>query len=105
MKREPEAKAAVDARETALEAGLRYVTDEDPGIRRRRCGNGFTYVNGSGKAVRSARARERIAELVIPPAWEDVWICAHEDGHIQATGRDGEGRKQYLYHPRLAGRA
>jgi DNA topoisomerase-1 len=100
MKLEPEAKEAVDARETALEAGLRYVTDEDPGIRRRRCGKGFTYVNGNGKTVRSARARERIAELVIPPAWEDVWICAHADGHIQATGRDGEGRKQYLYHHR-----
>ena len=86
--------------ETAREAGLSYVSDEDPGIRRRRCGRGFTYVDRRGRTVRNGPARSRIEELVIPPAWQEVWICAREDGHIQATGRDEEGRKQYLYHPR-----
>lgn len=89
-----------DPEETARRAGLRYVSDDEPGIRRRRCGRGFTYVDASGKTVRTDSIRERITELVIPPAWQDVWICRHRDGHIQATGRDQEGRKQYLYHPR-----
>jgi DNA topoisomerase I len=87
-----------DAERCAQVAGLRYVSVDEPGIRRLRSGKGFTYRNGS-KAV-SATARERIKGLVIPPAWHEVWICGHADGHIQAVGIDDRGRKQYLYHTR-----
>ena len=79
-------------------ADLFYVTDEVPGITRRRCGRGFTYRHANGKAV-SKSERKRIDSLVIPPAWNDVWICPIPDGHLQATGRDQKGRKQFLYHP------
>jgi DNA topoisomerase-1 len=79
--------------------GLSYVSDEDPGIRRKRAGEGFAYVGPDGKAVKDAATLERIRKLVIPPAYEDVWICADPCGHIQATGRDARGRKQYRYHP------
>lgn len=72
-----------------------YVSDEMPGIRRHRRGRGFQYVADSGRVTRTDR--ERIAALAIPPAWSDVWICADPGGHIQATGRDGKGRKQYRY--------
>ena len=89
-----------DSAQAARAAGLRYVSDEEPGIRRRRCGRGFTYVDASGDTIRTACVRERIATLAIPPAWREVWICAREDGHLQVTGRDDDGRKQYLYHPR-----
>ena len=67
---------------------------------RRRCGRGFQYFDESGKRISSASELERIRALAIPPAWEDVWICPHENGHLQATGIDSAGRKQYLYHPR-----
>jgi DNA topoisomerase I len=77
---------------------LSYVNDSLPGIRRRRRGRGFGYVADRG-AVRECD-RTRIAGLAIPPAWSDVWICADENGHIQATGRDAKGRKQYRYHQR-----
>jgi DNA topoisomerase IB len=70
-----------------------------PGIRRRRRGKGFEYLNGNGNRVRRQAVLARIAELRIPPAWEDVWICPDELGHLQATGVDAAGRKQYLYHP------
>jgi DNA topoisomerase-1 len=80
--------------------GLRYVTDDDPGIRRLRCGRGFRYVDPRGRTVRDVREIERIRRIVIPPAWEQVWISPDPRGHIQATGRDGRGRKQYRYHPR-----
>jgi DNA topoisomerase-1 len=83
--------------EAAVAAGLSYVSDEEPGIRRVRCGKGFRYVCPDGKAA-SPRHRERISSMVIPPAWTDVWICSSPDGHIQAVGRDDAGRKQYLYH-------
>ena len=96
----PPGKASPDASHAARAAGLRYVSDEEPGIRRRRCGRGFTYVDASGETVRDERVRERIEGLAIPPAWKEVWICVSDDGHIQVTGRDDEGRKQYLYHPR-----
>ena len=86
--------------ESAAAAGLRYVNDEGPGIRRRRAGSGFTYVGPDGKRVTDAAVLLRIKHLVIPPAWTDVWICPDREGHIQATGRDARGRKQYLYHPR-----
>lgn len=91
------APACVDAAE---EAGLRYVGDHRPGISRRRQGNGFTYVDAKGKPVRDGETLTRIRSLVIPPAWNDVWICADPKGHIQAIGRDAKGRKQYRYHPR-----
>ena len=70
----------------------------DPGFRRVRAGTGFRYLDAKGRPA-PARDRERIHDLVIPPAWEDVWICAHADGHIQAVGVDAAGRRQYLYHP------
>jgi DNA topoisomerase-1 len=85
------------ARDTA-EAGLIYVQDVDPGIRRLKAGKGFTYRDADGWPVKDAAALARIRALVIPPAWTDVWICASPRGHIQATGRDQRGRKQYRYH-------
>src|SRR5690606_14623781 len=87
-------------RRTARRAGLTYVRDSDQGIERRRCGRGFTYRHPDGRAVRSASILERLEALAIPPAWQDVWICRSHRGHIQATGRDDLGRKQYIYHPR-----
>jgi DNA topoisomerase-1 len=80
---------------------LVWVDDSVPGLRRRRCGRSFTYVDPAGAVVRDERARARIRALVIPPAWEDVWICPDPRGHLQATGRDARGRKQYRYHPRF----
>jgi DNA topoisomerase-1 len=79
-------------------AGLRYVTDALPGIRRIKSGHGFRYVDAHGTAVTGPEGRQRIQALAIPPAWTDVWICPFANGHIQATGRDGRGRKQYRYH-------
>jgi DNA topoisomerase-1 len=90
----------VPPREAATAAGLRYVSDRSPGIRRRKAGKGFAYTNGDGSAVHDPKAHARIRSLVIPPAWTDVWICADPRGHIQAVGRDARGRKQYRYHPR-----
>src|SRR4051812_10837965 len=85
---------------TARQAGLRYVTDDVPGITRLRKGDTFVYRLPNGKAVREPDTLRRIRSLVIPPAWTDVWICPQENGHIQATGRDARRRKQYRYHPR-----
>jgi DNA topoisomerase-1 len=79
-------------------ARLRRVDCSGPGIRRRRRGKGFEYLNGEGKRIGEPSVLERIRELRIPPAWEDVWICPYPFGHIQATGTDAAGRKQYLYH-------
>jgi DNA topoisomerase-1 len=81
-------------------AGLRYTSDEQPGIRRVRRGRGFTYVDRDGHAVRGAEELRRIRRLAIPPAWTDVWISPNPLGHIQATGRDARRRKQYRYHER-----
>ena len=78
---------------------LVYVTDSEPGIRRRRSGRGFCYRFPDGCRVGDAVELFRLKRLGIPPAWTDVWICADEWGHLQATGRDAKGRKQYLYHP------
>ena len=89
-----------DAEAAANAAGLRYVTDERPGIRRRRRGRGFSYVGPGGAAVRDEATLARIRALAIPPAWTDVWICPSPRGHVQATGRDARGRKQYRYHLR-----
>jgi DNA topoisomerase-1 len=80
--------------------GLRHSTDRDPGIARRRSGRGFSYRHPNGRPVRDADTLERIRKLAIPPAWTDVWICAAPTGHLQATGRDARGRKQYRYHSR-----
>ena len=84
----------------ARRAGLVYINGNEKGYSRRRCGRGFTYLSTKGKTLRSARTRKRIEALAIPPAWEDVWICPTARGHIQATGRDEAGRKQYRYHDR-----
>lgn len=83
----------------AKAAGLHYVLDGEPGLSRVRRGKTFVYRDAKGRAVRDPRALDRIRSLVIPPAWEDVWICARADGHVQATGRDARGRKQHRYHP------
>lgn len=80
-------------------AGLAYVNDHDPGIRRLKSGSGFTYRDAKGRRIDDGRTLGRIKGLVIPPAWTDVWICPDPNGHIQATGRDQRGRKQYRYHP------
>ena len=79
---------------------MRYVTDQKPGIRRRRAGKGFAYRNAVGRLIRDRATCNRVRALVIPPAWTDVWICSLPNGHLQATGRDVRGRKQYLYHER-----
>jgi DNA topoisomerase I len=84
--------------ELAKHAHLKYVSDEEPGYTRRRNGGGFRYLNCRGKPLRSKDHTERIKSLVIPPAWEKVWICRFENGHLQATGYDVRERKQYLYH-------
>ena len=84
----------------AKEAGLTYVSDRDPGIHRIRSGKGFRYIDPQGRPVREEDTLRRIRSLVIPPAWTDVWICTSSRGHLQATGRDARGRKQYRYHPR-----
>ena len=90
----------LDPLQSAKSAGLRYVTGEGPGIVRRRSGKGFTYIGVDAKPVRDMGTLERIKSLAIPPAWENVWICPVENGHIQAAGRDARGRKQYRYHSR-----
>ena len=89
-----------DPADSARAAGLRYVSDIRPGISRKGAGKGFTYIGPDGEKVRDAETLARIKALAIPPAWRDVWICPSERGHIQATGRDDRGRKQYRYHAR-----
>jgi len=79
---------------------LRYVSDLEPGITRRRHGRGFSYRHATGRAVHHEPTLARIKAVAVPPGWTDVWICPDDDGHIQATGRDERGRKQYRYHPR-----
>jgi DNA topoisomerase-1 len=84
-----------DPRLIAEQAGLAYVSDSAPGITRRKSGTGFTYRDAQGITIRDPSVRKRLASLVIPPAWTDVWICPDPDGHLQVTGRDDRGRKQY----------
>src|SRR4051812_6303174 len=84
----------VDPEEAAVNAGLRYVSDEEPGIKRQRRGKGYRYLLPRGNPVTAPATLERIRKLAIPPAYTDVWICVRGDGHIQATGRDAKGRKQ-----------
>jgi len=90
----------VDPVASAQAAGLRYVSDQSPGIRRKRVGKGFTYLDSDGRTIRDQETIRRIKRLAIPPAWTDVWICPNRRGHLQSTGRDGRGRKQYRYHHR-----
>ena len=94
----------LDPRRSARLAGLRYTTDTRPGIARKRSGRGFTYRDPDGHVLRDRTTLARIRALAIPPAWIDVWICLDPDGHLQATGRDARGRKQYRYHPRWRSR-
>jgi DNA topoisomerase I len=91
---------SINPLESAQAAGLRYVSDTMPGIRRRRSGKGFSYVGPDGRTIRDKKVLARIRSLAIPPAYTDVWICPLGNGHIQATGRDVRGRKQYRYHPK-----
>jgi DNA topoisomerase-1 len=90
-----------EPRGAALAAGLAYVLEGGPGIRRRRAGRGWRYVGPDGRTVRDPRVLARIRALAIPPAWRGVWICPDGRSHIQATGRDAKGRKQYRYHARF----
>lgn len=77
---------------------LRFSSDQEPGFTRKRCGRGFSYFDPEGARLPQGEHRDRIKALVIPPAYESVWICTHSDGHLQATGRDQRQRKQYRYH-------
>jgi DNA topoisomerase-1 len=94
------AAVAAAAAASARAAGLRYTTDCVAGIRRVRHGSTFRYFSASGRRLTNREELDRIKSLVIPPAWEDVWICSDARGHLQATGRDARGRKQYRYHPK-----
>lgn len=96
-------KPAVPAAEVAAAAAvaaapLRWASDAQPGIGRRPCGHGFVYVDAAGRVLRDATTLQRIRTLAVPPAWSEVWICTDATGHLQATGRDARGRKQYRYH-------
>jgi DNA topoisomerase I len=91
--------SAPDPETSAEDAGLRYVTDAEPGIERRRAGRGFTYIGPNGDRLTDRSMLAWIRSLAVPPAWTNVWICSSRRGHLQATGRDARGRKQYRYHP------
>jgi DNA topoisomerase I len=91
----------VDPKDAAESVGLKYVSDARPGIRRRKSGKGFTYTRADSSRLAETDVLRRIRSPAIPPAWTDVWICPFAGGHIQATGRDAKGRKQYRYHPRF----
>src|SRR5438477_3778610 len=93
-----------DPVEAARSAGLRHVSDSRPGIARKRAGRGFTYLDPAGAPIRGEEEIARIRSLAVPPAWTDVWICSDPAGHLQATGRDARGRKQYRYHPAFRNR-
>ena len=90
----------LDPEDSAEEAGLRYVSDEMPGVRRKRAGKGWTYLDTDGTRITDPARLAWFKRLAIPPAWTDVWICPSKHGHLQATGRDARGRKVYRYHPR-----
>lgn len=89
-----------DPEQCAKIAKLRYVSPEDPGLTRRRSGSGFTYRDAEGVTVVNVEVRNRIKQIAIPPAWQDVWICTLPDGHLLAVGADERGRRQYIYHER-----
>ena len=93
--------AKAEAKQAAAAVGLRYVSDARPGFRRRRSGKSFSFLTPEGARLADRASLKRIRELAVPPAWTEVWICPFADGHLQATGRDDRGRKQYKYHPRF----
>ncbi|UZW57026.1 DNA topoisomerase IB [Sphingobium sp. JS3065] len=93
--------ANIDPCKAERSAELRYASDEEPGFTRRPYGKGWRYFDTQGKRIADRGLIERIDRIAIPPAYAEVWICPEENGHIQATGRDARGRKQYLYHPRF----
>jgi DNA topoisomerase I len=95
------AQVIVDPKDAAEAVGLRYVSDARPGISRKKAGRGFTYCRADRSRLVEPDVLGRIRALAVPPAWTDVWICPYADGHIQATGRDAKGRKQYRYHSRF----
>jgi len=95
------APGTAEPQQAAAAVGLRYVGDARPGIRRRRSGRSFSYLTPEGARLVDPAVLKRIRSLAVPPAWTDVWICPFADGHMQATGRDDRGRKQYCYHPRF----
>src|ERR1700740_859825 len=92
-------KIAGDPKIAAKTAGLRYVSDSAPGYTRKRSGKGFGFYDADGKPVRDKDMLRRFNALVIPPAYTNVWISPYENGHLQFTGNDAAGRKQYRYHP------
>jgi DNA topoisomerase-1 len=95
----PQVSAATEPEKMhARAAGLVYVSDTEPGLRRKAAGTGFSYRLPSGEPIRDKETLARVRALAVPPAWIEVWICPDADGHIQATGRDARGRKQYIYH-------
>src|SRR5512143_1092927 len=96
----PDPERLQDPVESAHVVGLRYVTDEMPGIRREKAGQGFRFRYPTGDIVQDEEVLRRIKSLAIPPAWTEVWICPDPRGHLQATGRDDRGRKQSRYHTR-----
>jgi len=96
--REVQAALLVDPVKSAEIVGLRYLSDTTPGIRRQLVGKGFCYIDPNGKRISNKAELNRIKALAIPPAWTDIWICPLPNGHLQATGRDAKGRKQYRYH-------
>lgn len=98
--REEELPGSPEPEHSARAAGLVYVSDSAKGIRRVKSGKSFRYIAGDGRPVKDEQVLRRIKRLAIPPAWTDVWICPRENGHLQATGHDVRGRKQYRYHPR-----
>jgi len=100
QRRQTRSPLIIDPEASAKAAGLRYVSDEPPGIRRQRAGRGFTYLGVDGRPIHDPEVLHRLKSLGIPPAWTEVWICPLPHGHLQATGRDAKGRKQYRYHPR-----
>ena len=87
---------------SARDGGLRYVSDDEPGLRRRKTNIGFRYMDAAGHPIKDEATLHRVRALAIPPAYRDVWICPRANGHLQATGRDARGRKQYRYHARWA---
>ena len=95
-----EIEVAPEPADVAEDAGLRYVSDEQPGYTRKAKGDDFEYFDADGKRIRDETRLFRIRRLAVPPAYTDVWICPSPNGHIQATGRDARGRKQYRYHER-----
>jgi DNA topoisomerase-1 len=97
-KNEGSSDGADENREAAEAAGLVYVTDDAPGITRKKSGTGWRYIDAKGVTIKDYWEKKRIEKIGVPPAYADVWICPRENGHIQATGRDAKGRKQYRYH-------